>query len=275
MMADNFQSETFTPFPSNDQETTNGIGFNPFVHGSNGPMNVSFSNYVYGQTRNVLMALNELGVATSFDPNDGGSAGASFLPVSLDPTKQVRADARTAYDSTIHSRPNLEVWTGQHVTRILFDESSGRSPSPAFKPGDGLKRDKVTNTDSSWSELTNFTAIFDSVVRDSAAMKLVNSIAVWLAHRAMRLARLDARQVIDQKPSESVGNLKAVGVEVDEQHILAHSRSSKAHSSTVLCKLHCDKADSTRDTGSHHICWCPPYASVAQTLWYWSSCGAG
>ncbi|KAL8652785.1 MAG: hypothetical protein Q9210_002482 [Variospora velana] len=69
----------------------------------------------------LFAALNYLGVPTQFDPNDGSSAGAAFVPTDLDPINQTRSDARRAYFDPYVSRPNFHVITGQFVTRILIE----------------------------------------------------------------------------------------------------------------------------------------------------------
>lgn len=69
----------------------------------------------------MFAALNYLGVPTQFDPNDGSSAGAAFVPTDLDPVNQTRSDARRAYFDPYVSRPNFHVITGQFVTRILIE----------------------------------------------------------------------------------------------------------------------------------------------------------
>ncbi|KAL9013867.1 MAG: hypothetical protein Q9173_001465 [Seirophora scorigena] len=56
-----------------------------------------------------------------FDPNDGSSAGAAFVPTDLDPINQTRSDARRTYFDPYVSRPNFHVITGQHVTRLLIE----------------------------------------------------------------------------------------------------------------------------------------------------------
>ncbi|KAL8850159.1 MAG: hypothetical protein Q9198_011115, partial [Flavoplaca austrocitrina] len=70
---------------------------------------------------NLFAALNYLGVPTQYDPNDGSSAGAAFVPTDLDPVNQTRSDARRTYYDPYVSRPNFHVITGQHVTRILIE----------------------------------------------------------------------------------------------------------------------------------------------------------
>ncbi|KEQ94328.1 GMC oxidoreductase [Aureobasidium subglaciale EXF-2481] len=130
------KSETFTPHSQSEAANAVGINQNPLVHGSKGPVNVSFSNHIYNETVNFFSALNELKMPVSFDPNDGLIAGASFLPLSLNPAAQTRCDARSAYLEPYTMRPNLWVSTNQHVTRILFEGGSGNPNTTTPTPGD-------------------------------------------------------------------------------------------------------------------------------------------
>lgn len=122
------QSETFTPSQVGPQ--TGAISYNPSVHGFNGPVNVSYSNYVYNQTSILFAALAELGIPIAADPNSGDIAGAFFLPLDINPVQQTRCDARSAYYQPYMSRPNLWVSTGQKVTKILFEGSAGNQNAP-------------------------------------------------------------------------------------------------------------------------------------------------
>ncbi|KAK4984995.1 hypothetical protein LTR50_006269 [Elasticomyces elasticus] len=122
------KSETFTPVYSNSIGDQFSIHYDPDVHGFSGPVNVSYSKYFYNESVNLFSALNELGVPTAFDPNDGTVAGASFLPFDIDPNNQTRSDARVSYYDPYLARPNLWVSTGQHVTRLLVaDAIAGNS----------------------------------------------------------------------------------------------------------------------------------------------------
>ncbi|KAK8169803.1 choline dehydrogenase, partial [Phyllosticta citrichinensis] len=92
------------------------------VHGASGPVNVSFQGYFYPSTQNVYAALNELGVPTdSSDPNNGQSAGNSFLPMSMDPMSKTRSDARRALYDPVASRDNLYISNGQFVTKLNIE----------------------------------------------------------------------------------------------------------------------------------------------------------
>lgn len=75
--------------------------------------------------------MNYLGVPTEFDPNDGISAGAAFVPTDLDPNNQTRSDARRTYYDPYVSRANFHVNTGHHVTRVLFEGQAADSPTTA------------------------------------------------------------------------------------------------------------------------------------------------
>lgn len=72
----------------------------------------------------------------SYDPNDGTTAGASFLPLSLNAGNQTRCDARSAYFEPYATRPNLWISTNQHVTRVLFEGGSGNPNTTTPTPGD-------------------------------------------------------------------------------------------------------------------------------------------
>ncbi|KAL2029730.1 hypothetical protein VTO58DRAFT_108922 [Aureobasidium pullulans] len=130
------QSETFTPHPQSEIANAVGINQNPLVHGNKGPVNVSFSSHIYNETVNFFSALNELQMPVSYDPNDGATAGASFLPLALNPANQTRCDARSAYFEPYAMRPNLWVSTNQHVTRMLFEGGSGNPNTTTPTPGD-------------------------------------------------------------------------------------------------------------------------------------------
>ncbi|KAK7512431.1 choline dehydrogenase, partial [Phyllosticta citriasiana] len=100
------------------------------VHGTSGPVNVSFQQYFYPATQNVYAALNELGVPTdSSDPNNGESAGNSFLPMALDPTSRTRSDARRALYDPVSSRDNLYISNGLFVTKLNIENVKRALPN--------------------------------------------------------------------------------------------------------------------------------------------------
>ena len=90
---------------------------------------------------NLFDALNELGVPTEFDPNDGTSAGAAFVPTDLDPRNQTRSDARRVYYDPYRNRKNFHVMTGQHVTRIIMEGVAGNSQASSPSEGGDINGD--------------------------------------------------------------------------------------------------------------------------------------
>lgn len=135
--ANDRQSETFTPVTDVAIATQFSIEENPNVHGFSGPVNVSFPHYFWNSSAVLFSALNELGVPTSYDPNDGQIAGASFLPLDLDPVTEMRSTARRAYFDPVESRPNLWVATNQYVTQILFSNTPNNVDASSSSPNDG------------------------------------------------------------------------------------------------------------------------------------------
>ena len=71
--------------------------------------------------------MNDLGLPTQFDPNDGQSAGPAFVPTDLAPDNQTRSDARRTYFDPYVGRDNFHVITGQHVTRLIIEGVANNS----------------------------------------------------------------------------------------------------------------------------------------------------
>jgi len=197
-----------------------GLGYDPSVHGTDGPVNVSFSKFIYNQSQNVFTALNELGIPTSYDPNDGLTAGASFLPASLDPQSQVRTDARRSHNATIYSRPNLDIWTGQHVTRILFEKGSGNTNTTMPVPGDvSVGQGDATNAAGALFGVDSTTTTPMSrklhraaalIYRRSSMFYTLSELRRWVVSKAKRWQF----QTTEQPPTSTGNTLRAIGVEV-------------------------------------------------------------
>ncbi|KAK5199393.1 hypothetical protein LTR47_006827 [Exophiala xenobiotica] len=115
------KSETYTPKNYSGAEVQPELQ-NPNVHGSSGPVQVSYPNYYWPQTNNWFEALHELGIPTSAEPNEGLAAGGYFLPLDIDPNNQTRSDARRSYYDPNIARNNFNVQPNSQVTRILFDQ---------------------------------------------------------------------------------------------------------------------------------------------------------
>ncbi|KAI5207445.1 hypothetical protein E4T39_01989 [Aureobasidium subglaciale] len=200
------KSETFTPHPQSEAANAVGINQNPLVHGSKGPVNVSFSNHIYNETVNFFSALNELHMPISFDPNDGLIAGASFLPLSLNPVAQTRCDARSAYLEPYTMRPNLWVSTNQHVTRILFERGSGNPNTTTPTPGD--------STVGQGSSFSRPDGLFSNITQNGIASLNRRSWPWRLIAKAFKAHLSPQKREPTSTPVGSVGGpLRANGVE--------------------------------------------------------------
>ena len=131
------KSETYTPVYDEEVAAQFSIQEYPPVHGYNGPVNVSFPKYFWNESAMLFSALNDLGIPTAYDPNTGWIAGASFLPIDVDPVTEERSTARKAYYDPVASRSNLWVTTGQTVTQILFADRLVNAYASYPFPGDG------------------------------------------------------------------------------------------------------------------------------------------
>ena len=131
------KSETYTPVADPSIAEQFSIQEYPPVHGFDGPVNVSFPKYFWNSSAVLFEALNELGVPTAYDPNTGWIAGASFLPMNVDPASEERSTARTAYYDPYQERENLWVSTGQTVTQLLFADRLVNAFATYPVPGDG------------------------------------------------------------------------------------------------------------------------------------------
>ncbi|KAK3294061.1 GMC oxidoreductase-domain-containing protein [Chaetomium fimeti] len=91
------------------------------VHGTSGPLEVTYPNFLYNQSTNFLRGLSELGVPLLADPNAGVAVGAMIAPSSMSASNQSRMDSRRAYLDPVLHRPNLHLAVQQTVTRLLID----------------------------------------------------------------------------------------------------------------------------------------------------------
>jgi choline dehydrogenase len=130
------QSETYTPRYYDECESQP-VHFEEAMHGFNGPVQVSYTAYYWNQSgkstglhfqaqlltdkENWFQALNELGIPTAFDPNDGTSSGGYYLPSDIEPLNQTRSDARRTYFDPYCSEPNCNILVNSQVTQIIFE----------------------------------------------------------------------------------------------------------------------------------------------------------
>ncbi|KAH6634589.1 GMC oxidoreductase-domain-containing protein [Chaetomium sp. MPI-SDFR-AT-0129] len=93
------------------------------IHGTTGPVEVTYPSFLYNQSTNILHALSELNIPLLADPNAGVAAGATIAPSSMSAANQSRVDSRRAYWDPVERRGGLHLAVGQTVGRVLFGES--------------------------------------------------------------------------------------------------------------------------------------------------------
>jgi choline dehydrogenase-like flavoprotein len=111
----------------NSTQASNGATYEEQSHGFQGPVAVGWSQYLTGQGFASIMsdATEELGLPRNRDANGGRMRGFSTLPLTLNSTAEVRADAaRSYYYPIAKSRSNLYVFLNTTATRIVWDKTS-------------------------------------------------------------------------------------------------------------------------------------------------------
>ena len=203
------KSETYTPVDSEEIAEQFSIEEWPDAHGFSGPVNVSFPKYFWNSSAVLYSALNEIGVPTAFDPNTGLIAGASFLPLDVDPVTEERSDARKAYYDPYASRPNFWVSTGQMVTQVLFEDRPPNSNASAPTPNDSSNgQGGAPGVPAGIFGVTTTLNLSNAV--DSDAVPVKRNLLRWL--RNTFGAKLRREQIPRTSPI-SMSNLNAIGVE--------------------------------------------------------------
>ncbi|KAL2133538.1 hypothetical protein VTI74DRAFT_2191 [Chaetomium olivicolor] len=118
------KSEKFVVDASPERARTLNIEAERAVHGTEGPLEVSYPNFLYNQSLYFLQGVSELGVPLLNDPNSGVAAGAMIAPASMSASNQSRMDSRRAYLDPVLHRPNLHLAVRQTVTRVLLEANA-------------------------------------------------------------------------------------------------------------------------------------------------------
>jgi choline dehydrogenase-like flavoprotein len=101
------------------------------VHGTSGPVQASYSAFIYDQSKNFMKGMNQIGVATAFD-EAASSVGAYWLPASIDPRTETRSFARTAYNNPAQRRSNYHILPKHMVTKILTKHNAPNKDPVAY-----------------------------------------------------------------------------------------------------------------------------------------------
>ncbi|KAL6712127.1 hypothetical protein ACN47E_000004 [Coniothyrium glycines] len=115
------KSTTFTPpLSANVQEF--GTTYDASYYGSSGPVQASFPNFEYPDTKTVWAAFKAQGIPLPKEHASGNAVGAYWIPTALQPKTQTRSHARNAYYDPVQGRSNLFLQTGKTVNEILFKQ---------------------------------------------------------------------------------------------------------------------------------------------------------
>ncbi|KAK0647597.1 Pyranose dehydrogenase 3 [Lasiodiplodia hormozganensis] len=116
------KSETFTPNSEAFAQEWN-MSWDLSVHGSDGPVQSTYPEFMWENIKNFFQAWTSLGVPIPKDPAAGSKAGVFWSPSSIDPKTRTRSSARIAHHDKIASRPNYHLLTSTVVTKLTFNET--------------------------------------------------------------------------------------------------------------------------------------------------------
>ncbi|KAL1734807.1 GMC oxidoreductase [Schizophyllum commune] len=117
------KAETYSP-PSSDIASLARIDDDSSVHGSDGPLHVSYPGYSFEAVSQYQSALESLGVPHNPSPDGGQTHGTFVTTSSINPANWTRSYSRSAYIDPLPPRDNLHVLPNAHGLKINFDTSN-------------------------------------------------------------------------------------------------------------------------------------------------------
>ncbi|WWD20874.1 hypothetical protein CI109_105351 [Kwoniella shandongensis] len=119
------KAENFTA-PPDDVLQKLGMVVNASAHGTDGPIQAGYSQYIYDENAKWIPAWNSLGLPAQ-DTASGSTRGATLSTSTLNSSNQTRSDSKAGYIDPLPPRSNLVILTGQQVTGIIFNGSTDAS----------------------------------------------------------------------------------------------------------------------------------------------------
>lgn len=117
------KSESFSE-PDAKYAAKHNITWDASVHGSSGPVQVSYAPYDYPGSANFYNGAVSLGIKPAIEPNNGFAQGVFRLLRSVDPKTQTRSSARINRFDRNAARTNFHILPDTAVSRILFESTS-------------------------------------------------------------------------------------------------------------------------------------------------------
>ncbi|EIW69326.1 hypothetical protein TREMEDRAFT_30858 [Tremella mesenterica DSM 1558] len=143
------KAENFSTPNASVQETF-GMQLNTSAHGSGGPIQTGFSEYIYSAVANWIPSWKNLGF-TAMDLWNGNVNGVMICPSTINMHNETRSDSYYGYIQPLPPRSNLVILTGFQVTQVIFN---GTSDSNGNKYASGLKF-KASATDTEYAVQAN------------------------------------------------------------------------------------------------------------------------
>ncbi|KAF2744933.1 GMC oxidoreductase [Sporormia fimetaria CBS 119925] len=113
------KSETFHA-PDADLAEQWNVTYDASVHGSTGPIQVSYPPYDYPGSERFWNAAVRMGFPTVQDPNAGQAIGIFRLLHSVDPATQTRSYSRRAHYDRVKVRSNYHIFPNTAVAKVIF-----------------------------------------------------------------------------------------------------------------------------------------------------------
>ncbi|KAK4687009.1 hypothetical protein P7C73_g3120, partial [Tremellales sp. Uapishka_1] len=120
MKAENFST------PNTTVQEYFGMNLNTSAHGSGGPIQAGFSEYIFDSVKEWIPTWVSLGF-TSKDLAGGSTHGVTITPSTLNMHNQTRSDSKAGYIDPLPPRSNLVILTGQQVTEVIFSDTKDSS----------------------------------------------------------------------------------------------------------------------------------------------------
>ncbi|CAO1613100.1 unnamed protein product [Sympodiomycopsis kandeliae] len=117
------KSATILP-PSTQLQKDNLASIEPEMHGSDGPVQVSFSAWYTDTQKHWMSALKTLGLDQNVDGLRGDNSGVWLSPATLDQKNWRRSYAASAHYEPNRHLPNLKVITDARATKVILTEGS-------------------------------------------------------------------------------------------------------------------------------------------------------
>ncbi|GAA5859459.1 hypothetical protein JCM1840_004625 [Sporobolomyces johnsonii] len=196
------KSEKFSPPTGNNQNIT--PVYDASVHGTSGPVEISFPPYISEQFTGFYDGLRTLNISVAEDLSDGVMHGVSYTQATISsggPNNQHRVTSQTAYiNPIILSRSNLALLTGVQASKVLWASE---------KTGSGL----VTATGVEFTQTDSTSA---STFTISASQEVILSAGSLQSPQILELSGVGNASFLESFGISSVVDLPGVGENLQE-----------------------------------------------------------